>query len=520
MKRSTQKLMSGISAAVISISAVNISDVSITNSAFATEGIAIYETNFPDENFRNYVFDKCDSNGDGFLSSSEISNTKVIDVSDKGIESLKGIEFFTALTELNCRSNELTSLDVSKNTALTELDCAKNQITSLNVSKNTMLTDLSCSRNQLTSLDTSKNIALTNLWCFNNQLTSLNLNKNTLLTQLVCSDNKLTSLDVSRNTALTDIECNNNQLTSLDVSQNPELYILECDQNQLTSLDLSQNPALYSLYCSYNRLTSLDISRNLRLTNFSCFGNSYALSNVSLNRLNKYGFDGALTSNWQDAAYDAEANSLADVTSDTVTYDYYVGRNKTVSFSFDTDKIINPDPTKPIITVKPANGGANVTWEKVDGAINYRVFISIPGQKIRQFGSDTTGTSMTVKGLNGGQETGIIVLAQFANKKWSTYTEDDIVYVTPRDAVKPYLCVKPKGDGNHYLIWSSVPTSVRYKVMAREKGTDSWELIGATRQRCRITVQLDPDKEYEFLVRGLNSRGKYTPMDADDIVCG
>ena len=156
--------------------------------------------------------------------------------------------------------------------------------------------------------------------------------------------------------------------------------------------------------------------------------------------------------------------------------------------------------------------------ETVDGAINYRVFTYIPGQKIRQFGSDTKGTSMTVKGLNGGQKTGIIVLAQFANKKWSTYTEDDIVYVTPRDAVKPYLCVNPKGDGNYYLIWSSVPTSVRYKVMAREKGTNNWELIGATRQRCRITVQLDPNREYEFLVRGLNSRGKYTPMDADDIV--
>ena len=156
----------------------------------------------------------------------------------------------------------------------------------------------------------------------------------------------------------------------------------------------------------------------------------------------------------------------------------------------------------------------------VDGAINYRVFTCVPGQKIRQFGSDTKGTSMTVKGLNGGQKTGIIVLAQFANKKWSAYTEDDIVYVTPLDAVKPYLCVNPKADGKVYLIWSSVPTSVRYKVMAREKGTDSWELIGATRQRCRVTVQLDPNKEYEFLVRGLNAKNKYTPMDADDIVSG
>ena len=185
-----------------------------------------------------------------------------------------------------------------------------------------------------------------------------------------------------------------------------------------------------------------------------------------------------------------------------------------------TPKAPEADPTKPVVTAEPTYGGAEVTWEPVDGAINYRVFTFVPGQKIRQFGSDTKGTSMTVKGLKGGEKTGIIVLAQFANKKWSTYTDDDIAYVIPLDAVKPYLCVNPKGNGSYYLIWSSVPTSVRYKVMAREKGTNNWELIGATRQRCRITVQLDPNKEYEFLVRGLNAKNKYTPMDADDIVSG
>lgn len=178
------------------------------------------------------------------------------------------------------------------------------------------------------------------------------------------------------------------------------------------------------------------------------------------------------------------------------------------------------DPTKPVVTAEPAYGGANVTWEPVKGAVNYRVYSFVPGGKIRQFGSDTNGTSMTVKGLKGGEKTGIIVLAQFANKKWSTYTEDDIAYVVPLDAVKPFLCVNPKGNGNYYLIWSSVPTSVRYKVMAREKGTNNWELIGATRSRCRITVELDPNKQYEFLVRGLNAKNKYTPMDADDIVSG
>jgi Leucine-rich repeat (LRR) protein len=53
------------------------------------------------------------------------------------------------------------ALDVSQNTALTYLDCDSNQLTSLDVSQNTALTELRCYDNQLTSLDVSQNTALT-----------------------------------------------------------------------------------------------------------------------------------------------------------------------------------------------------------------------------------------------------------------------------------------------------------------------------------------------------------------------
>ena len=53
------------------------------------------------------------------------------------ISDLTGIEAFTALTELCCFGNNLTSLDISNNTALTSLQCQSNQLTSLDVSNNT-----------------------------------------------------------------------------------------------------------------------------------------------------------------------------------------------------------------------------------------------------------------------------------------------------------------------------------------------------------------------------------------------
>lgn len=74
------------------------------------------------------------------------------------------------ITGMDCNSNQLTSLDVSKNTKMTFLNCSENQLTSLDVSTNTTLTSLSCHNNQLTSLDVSRNTALRWLYCYNNLL--------------------------------------------------------------------------------------------------------------------------------------------------------------------------------------------------------------------------------------------------------------------------------------------------------------------------------------------------------------
>ena len=215
--------------------------------------VEINETNFPDENFRDWLWEQ-NYDEDGVITDDEIKEITSIDVSFQKINSLKGIEYFTALTELDCDWNPLTFLDVSKNTALTILRCSFNQLTTLNVSNNTALTILRCSSNQLTALDVSNNTALTELDCGGNQLTALDVSKNTALTILRCSFNQLTTLNVSKNKALTTLWCSENQLTTLDVSKNKALNFLCCSSNQLTGLDVSKNTALTVLYCSSNQI--------------------------------------------------------------------------------------------------------------------------------------------------------------------------------------------------------------------------------------------------------------------------
>ncbi len=147
--------------------------------------VEINETNFLDENFRNYLLEQ-DYGSDRKLTDAEIARVTSISVPSMNIRSLKGIEYFTALTELWCFDNQLTSLDVSKNTALKGLYCNSNQLTSLDVSKNTALHILGCAYNLLSSLDVSKNTRLVWLWCSDNQLTSLDVSKNSALEYLKC----------------------------------------------------------------------------------------------------------------------------------------------------------------------------------------------------------------------------------------------------------------------------------------------------------------------------------------------
>lgn len=259
--------------------------------ASATEnGVAINETNFPDALFREKVAEY-DKNNDGVLSDTEISNIRSISIngdSSKGgdVTDLKGIEYFTSLTRLQCGHNKISKLDVSKNTALTELYCPNNELTELDLGNNTALGQLTVTNNQLKELDISKDTALTYLACANNQLKELNVSKNTALTELSCSYNQLTELNVNNNTALTRIDCGSNQLSELDVSKNTALTYLSCGSNKgnkLTKLDVSNNTELMYLEFWHNEITSIDLSKNTALKNLSCYKNKLTELDLSKN---------------------------------------------------------------------------------------------------------------------------------------------------------------------------------------------------------------------------------------------
>lgn len=171
-----------------------------------------------------------------------------------------GFEGVSASTTLTINSAGMTTLaGIGHFASLKELQCESNQLTSLNLSGLSNLVRLSCGNNQLTSLNLSGLTSLTKLVCYNNKLTSLNLDGTTGLEFLDCSYNKLTSLDVSKLTKLTTLKCYNNQLTTLDVSKLTNLTILECYDNQLSALDITPLTGLTTLVCGYQDYGNLTL---------------------------------------------------------------------------------------------------------------------------------------------------------------------------------------------------------------------------------------------------------------------
>ena len=412
----------------------------LPTAVLATDEVAINETNFPDEKFRNYVLTEFDKNSDSKLSSEEIAAVTKIEANNKGIKSLDGVGFFTALETLTCWDNELTGLDLSKNTALKELQCSNSKLQSLDLRQNKNLIRLYCGRNPLTTLDLSENTKLKVLNCrgFGNkhmELTELDLSRNTALESLDCSLNKLKELNVSGCTALVKLDCGGNQLDALDVSMNKNLIELLCSSNQLEALNVSKNTELKNLYCRDNFLAELDVSKNLKLKSISYGKNG--LTSLDLDKNEKItdvnsdnqqfynkgtlpaggtfdmktlpGFDPKRAIDWQGGTMDETTGILmVDADAEAVTYKYKTKSDSTDAKYLMPCKMEVRGGTTPPTTYTvsfDANGGTG-TMENVTGVTSSFTLptctFTAPANK--QFkgwatsasGTVITGTSITV----------------------------------------------------------------------------------------------------------------------------
>ncbi len=130
-----------------------------TNGICACGLIQVNWHNCPDEAFRTYFsnsdnFSEIGYNTGGYWYLVDRMKVTSMDLTGLGISNLRGIEWFTELTELNVSDNPLEELDLRGNPKLEKLNISNcTSLHSVNLSNNLNLIELNASQCVLTSLD-------------------------------------------------------------------------------------------------------------------------------------------------------------------------------------------------------------------------------------------------------------------------------------------------------------------------------------------------------------------------------
>ena len=490
----------------------------------ASGDVAINSANFPDSVFRQYVLDNADTNDDNILSLSEINAVTSVNVSDSSIQSLKGIEYFTSLNHLNCRYNQLTSLDVSKNTALTSLYCDENQLSSLDVSKNTKLTQLNCCYNQLTSLDVSKNTSLRYLSFNNNHIAGIDLSKNYYIYSLGYGDN-VTEVKANSNTISASI------LPGFDPSKASDWTggTYNSANNTITftseiisySYDINWSGGNAIFYLKLSKTAAASNPTNVKATGGANKvtltwdavkgAEKYAVS-YRLNSSNKYTI---LTTSCTGTSYTA-----SDLASGTTYYFLVQSYSNGAWSTFTTADLISvattgtADPKPTNIKAVCSTNKINLTWNIEANATKYAVSI-YSGGKYNILTTNCTNRSYTIRNLTPGTTYQLLVQA-YVNGKWSTFTKADHVYATTAMVTKPENVSATGGANSATLTWSAVPDATKYAVSIYSGGKYNILTLDCTSTSYTAT-NLTAGITYQFLVQA-NIGGKWSTFTKADHV--
>ena len=165
---------------------------------------------------------KIDTNNDGQIQVNEAQIVKALNVSNSNISNLTGISAFTAVGDLDCSYNQLTTLDLSNNTGVNPNIPGESQFSA----------NISCNNNQLTS------IQLPSLYYFN--IDELNFSNNFLQTIQL----PLGAVDY--------FSCNNNpNLTSI-LANTTSISLFDFGLDYTFTMASCPNLTLFCVYNAYH----------------------------------------------------------------------------------------------------------------------------------------------------------------------------------------------------------------------------------------------------------------------------
>jgi hypothetical protein len=284
--------------------------------AFSTTSFAQI-TQIPDPNFEQALIDLgIDSDGivNGQVLTSDIENVTNLNVNNKGIHDLTGIEGFAALETLDVSFNQVESLSFTQNLALREVIFNHSSwLTEIDLTNNVNLEILRSSFSFLTELDITNNTNLIELVLgepapsANHGIEYLDLTQNTMLQKLQLINLEFlqtADLRSGNNTILTDVfvECTVDggfdcepypcfMVDDLEAAQNNQFpysewnvmvtYSEDCtaglNDNKAATYSIHPNPAKSELF-----ITAQNTAGNLKVKIFNIEGKLLSTHNLEV----------------------------------------------------------------------------------------------------------------------------------------------------------------------------------------------------------------------------------------------
>lgn len=305
--------------------------------------LPINEKNFgssDDTMFLHFLADNYDSDGDGFITYSEIYAIGGLNISGHRMSVVPGLGYFARLRTIDCTNcYGINTLDVSNNSRIHRIKCSRNNITNdwgPNYGVQKLVDNLPQAANGAIEFydnsqgDEKNEITMDQVstvhykgwrvmrynekhenWVeffgtsieifpcyfpddvFRNYVANeidtdgdglLSINEIDAVTTMNLSGKSIQDLTgIDYFTYLETLDVSSNSLTSLDLSHNYNLETLNVSGNSLTSLDVSDNYYLKSLDCSNNKLSQLDIYENRNLEQLNCSRNKLTALKIFAN---------------------------------------------------------------------------------------------------------------------------------------------------------------------------------------------------------------------------------------------
>ena len=280
--------------------------------------VKIDENNFPCIYIRRVAYN-ADSDGNGYLSQTEMDAVTKIEVPDDYVTDLKGIEYFQNVSMIWFFHLDMESVDFSN---MKNLRSASITV----VSDTATISFSGCSEMRSIFINGAglKNLNVTGC----SELTSLHLN--------YCTD--LKSLDLRACNKLEQLECTNSGLSTLKITGCPLKY-LDCSNTALTSLDLTGMNNLQRLCIDHTSIGEIDVS------------GAPAIRTIYLN-----------------IEPSALGNGVMEITDDSEEYLFRYSYGLTVKGGFWSPSWISCSDV--------TSGSATITWAPVSSAEGYQVWRS------------------------------------------------------------------------------------------------------------------------------------------------